>query len=61
MKKILVVDDDLAMGERCKELLKSKGYASDVVTSVKEAIEKVYMDGLYKIVLTDLVMPIWMV
>ncbi len=57
MKKILVVDDDLAMGEMCKELLKSKGYASDVVTSGKEAIEKVYMDGLYKIVLTDLVMP----
>ena len=57
MKKILVVDDDLAMGEMCKELLKSKGYASDVVTSGKEAIEKVSMDGLYTIVLTDLVMP----
>ena len=57
MKKILVVDDDLAMGEMCKELLKSKGYASDVVTSGKEAIEKMYMDGLYTIVLTDLVMP----
>ncbi len=57
MKKILVVDDDLAMGEMCKELLKSKGYTSDVVTSGKEAIEKVFMDGVYSIVLTDLVMP----
>ena len=57
MKKILVVDDDLAMGEMCKELLKSKGYTSEVVTSGKEAIEKVSMDGLYTIVLTDLVMP----
>jgi len=57
MKKILVVDDDLAMGEMCKELLKSKGYSSDVVTSGKEAIEKVFMDGVYSIVLTDLVMP----
>lgn len=57
MKKILVVDDDLAMGEMCKELLKSKGYASEVVTSGKEAIEKTGMDGLYAIVLTDLVMP----
>ncbi|MDN3514889.1 MAG: sigma-54 dependent transcriptional regulator [Candidatus Brocadia sp.] len=57
MKKILVVDDDTAMGEMCKELLKSKGYASDVVASGTEAIEKASMDGIYTIVLTDLVMP----
>lgn len=57
MKKILVVDDDMAMGEMCKELLKSKGYISDVVTSGKEAIEKVSRDGIYAIILTDLVMP----
>ncbi|MCF6155853.1 MAG: sigma-54-dependent Fis family transcriptional regulator [Candidatus Brocadia sp.] len=57
MKKILVVDDDMAMGEMCKELLKSKGYASDVVASGKEAIEKVSRDGIYAIILTDLVMP----
>lgn len=57
MKKILVVDDDLAMGEMCKELLKSKGYTSDVVASGKEALEKVFMDGVYSMVLTDLVMP----
>lgn len=56
MKKILIVDDDIAMGEMCKELLKSKGYASDVVASSKEAIEKISMDGIYAIVLTDLVM-----
>ena len=56
-KKILVVDDDMAMGEMCRELLKSKGYTSDVVTSGKEAIEKVSADGVYTIVLTDLVMP----
>lgn len=51
------MDDDPAMGEMCKELLKSKGYASDVVTSGKEALEKVSLDGVYTIVLTDLVMP----
>ncbi|OHB93862.1 MAG: Fis family transcriptional regulator [Planctomycetes bacterium RIFCSPHIGHO2_12_42_15] len=45
------------MGEMCKELLKSKGYTSEVVSSGKEAIEKVFMDGVYSIVLTDLVMP----
>ncbi|UJS18960.1 MAG: sigma-54 dependent transcriptional regulator [Candidatus Jettenia sp.] len=57
MKKILIVDDDIAMGEMCKELLKSRGYVSDVVASSKEAIEKISMDGIYTIVLTDLVMP----
>ncbi|KAA0250242.1 MAG: sigma-54-dependent Fis family transcriptional regulator [Candidatus Jettenia sp.] len=45
------------MGEMCKELLKSRGYVSDVVASSKEAIEKISMDGIYTIVLTDLVMP----
>lgn len=57
MKKILVVDDDVAMAEMCRELLKSKGYASDVVTGGKDAIEKISRDGRYRIVLTDLVMP----
>ena len=40
MKKILVIDDDNAMGEMCKELLESKGYASDVVTSGKEPLKR---------------------
>jgi DNA-binding NtrC family response regulator len=57
LKRILVVDDDLAMGEMCKELLKSRGYSSDVATSGKEAIEKVSREGMYTIILTDLVMP----
>ncbi len=57
MKKILVVDDDIAMGAMCKELLKSKGYPSEVVSTGKEAIEQLSVDGLYTIVLTDLVMP----
>lgn len=57
MKKILIVDDDTAMGEMCKELLKSKGYSSDVVTSGREAIERATTNGTYTIILTDLVMP----
>ena len=57
MKKILIVDDDMAMGEMCKELLKSKGYASDVVTNGKEAIERAATNSTYTIILTDLVMP----
>jgi two-component system, NtrC family, response regulator PilR len=57
LKKILVVDDDKAMGEMCRELLKSRGYASDVVTTGKDAIEKVSANGRYSVVLTDLVMP----
>ncbi|KAB2834753.1 MAG: response regulator, partial [Candidatus Brocadia sp.] len=57
MKKILIVDDDTAMGEMCKELLKSKGYPSDFVTSGREAIERATTNGTYTIILTDLVMP----
>jgi DNA-binding NtrC family response regulator len=57
LKNILIVDDDVAMGEMCKELLKSKGYLSDTVTSGKDAIEKILTNGMYRIVLTDLVMP----
>ncbi|OHB98010.1 MAG: Fis family transcriptional regulator [Planctomycetes bacterium RIFCSPLOWO2_12_38_17] len=45
------------MGEMCKELLKSKGYISDVSASGKDAVEKLAIDGAYSIVLTDLVMP----
>ena len=57
MKKVLIIDDDIAMGEMCKELLKSKGYISDVSASGKDAVEKLAIDGAYSIVLTDLVMP----
>ena len=57
MKKILVVDDDKAMGEMCRELLKSKGYVSDVVTTGKDAIEKASVNEKYSVVLTDLIMP----
>jgi DNA-binding NtrC family response regulator len=57
LKKVLIIDDDIAMGEMCKELLKSKGYISDVSASGKDAVEKLAIDGTYSIVLTDLVMP----
>ncbi|MCF6157268.1 MAG: sigma-54-dependent Fis family transcriptional regulator [wastewater metagenome] len=58
MKKILIVDDDKAMGEMCKELLTSRGYTSDIVTSGREAIEKILPNNeIYSIVLTDLAMP----
>ncbi len=57
MKKVLIIDDDIAMGEMCKELLKSKGYVSEVSASGKDAVEKLAIDGAYSIVLTDLVMP----
>ncbi|MGQ3686333.1 MAG: sigma-54-dependent transcriptional regulator [Candidatus Loosdrechtia sp.] len=57
MKKILIVDDDIAMGEMCRELLESKRYAADVVSSSREAIEKLKTNGVYSIILTDLVMP----
>lgn len=52
-----MVDDDLALGEMCTALLKSKGYAADAVTNGADAIERVSKDKEYAIVLTDFVMP----
>lgn len=57
MKKILIVDDDFALGEMCRELLKSKGYVSEAVTCGKDALEKIAANGTYRVVLTDLAMP----
>lgn len=52
-----MVDDDLALGEMCTELLKSKGYAADSVTSSVDAIERISKNPEYTIVLTDFLMP----
>ncbi len=56
-KKILVVDDDIALAEMCVELLSKKGYEANVASGGKEAIETLKKDGVYDIVLTDFAMP----
>jgi len=55
-KKLLIVDDDSALAEMCKELLKSLDYDAEVAYCGKDAFEKV-KDNNFSIVITDMVMP----
>ncbi|MDR4505998.1 MAG: sigma-54 dependent transcriptional regulator [Candidatus Scalindua sp.] len=55
-KKILVVDDDVALSDMCKELLNNRGYDVEAVYSGEDALKKVKEDN-YSIVITDLMMP----
>ncbi|GJQ58338.1 MAG: sigma-54-dependent Fis family transcriptional regulator [Candidatus Scalindua sp. AMX11] len=55
-KRILVVDDDTALSDMCKELLSNRGYDVDAIYSGEQALERV-REGDYSIVITDLVMP----
>ncbi len=55
-KKILVVDDDTALAEMCKELLKSYGYDAEAAYSGKDALTKA-KNSDYSIVISDLNMP----
>lgn len=55
-KKILIVDDDAALSDMCKELLSNRGYDVEATYSGEHALERV-KEGNYSIVITDLVMP----
>ncbi|AKI96995.1 sigma-54-dependent transcriptional regulator [Kosmotoga pacifica] len=56
IKKILVVDDDLAFNEMLCEALKDEGYEPQGVTTLKEARERLYSDSFH-CVLLDLRLP----
>ena len=53
-KKILVVDNDIALAEICIKLLNSVGYDAEAVYCGKDALTKVKSDN-YSIVISDLV------
>ncbi|NOZ20893.1 MAG: sigma-54-dependent Fis family transcriptional regulator [Planctomycetes bacterium] len=55
--KILVVDDDAALGKMCEEAFTKRGYEAKAVTSAAEALEALQGPDEYRVVLTDLVMP----
>lgn len=55
-KRILVVDDDDAIRELCKEALALKGYSVDAASDGVEAIESLRYSN-YDLVITDLDMP----
>ena len=56
MKKILVVDDDVAIGNMLKKFLSKKGYETIVALSGEEAIKKVKEERPH-VVLLDIRMP----
>ena len=54
MAKILVVDDDIQIGEQLKEILTSNGHNVTYLSDSEEALED---ETRYDIILLDLVMP----
>lgn len=55
-KTILIVEDDLAVGESLKLLLKKKGYNTFLASNGKEALS-IFNQEIIDLVITDLVMP----
>jgi len=54
--RILVVDDEAAIGEFLQDVLNLHGYAVDTLQNPVEALQKVSRED-YDLVLTDLIMP----
>ena len=57
MKKILIVEDDLAFGTLIQTLLRKKGFVVERVTSVGAAVRQMGQDGAPDLVLSDLRLP----
>ena len=53
---VLVIDDEVAVNNNVRKILKKKGYRVDQATSKAEALEKIDQRG-YRLVLLDLKMP----
>ena len=54
--KILLLEDDIALGETIQELLESSGYSVDYVVSGQEAIDKSYENN-YDMYIFDINVP----
>jgi len=54
--KILVVDDDPAVRDVVRSMLESAGYAVDLASNGKEALN-LLREHPYRVIITDLVMP----
>ena len=57
MKKILIVEDDLAFGTLIQTWLRKKGFVVERVTSVGAAVRQMGQDGAPDLVLSDLRLP----
>ena len=56
-KKILLVDDEVVIGEELAELLTSMDFPTLAVTSVDEALDAIDSDSDFTLILTDMRMP----
>lgn len=56
MSRILVVDDDVAVGKVVTALLEQEGLSAHFVSSGKEALQRL-QDGAFDVLITDLRMP----
>ena len=56
MRRILIVDDDVALSDITKEMLESYEYAVDQAFSVEEAFDKL-TDGKFDLILLDINLP----
>ncbi len=56
MKKILLLEDDIALGETLKDLLVDNGYNVDYVVTGNEAIDKSY-ENKYELYIFDINVP----
>ncbi len=56
MKKILIVDDDRVVLASCRRILESEGYAVNLTSSVKEALQMLEEKN-FDLLLVDVIMP----
>ena len=56
-KKVLLVDDEVVIGEELAELLTSMEFPTMAVTSVDEALDAIDADPDFTLILTDMRMP----
>ncbi len=56
VRRMLVIDDEVAVNNNIRKILAKKGYEADQATSKDEALEKI-QSGTYALVILDLKMP----
>jgi len=56
-KRILVVDDDTVVLNSCKRILEAEGFIVELVSSARDAMEKLEQAGIFDMMIMDVKMP----
>jgi len=56
MKRILIIDDDLAIQQMVKRLVEKAGYEADLASNGEEGMDMID-EGSFNLVITDIIMP----